>query len=95
MLSRGRYTGGLKFAPDFSAELLHGDTAVFQDTGNLAANIWKYGNMPLPPYIKRSPDARDKETYQTTYAKKEGSIAAPTAGFDFGRGSQPCQAAPG
>ena len=83
VLSRGRYTGSLKFAPDFSAELLHGDTAVFQDSGNLAANIWKYGNMPLPPYIKRSPDAQDKETYQTTYAKKEGSIAAPTAGLHF------------
>jgi len=83
VLSRGRYTGTLKFSDDFSAELLNGDTARFQDPGNLFGRIWKYGNMPLPPYIKRSPDAKDKETYQTTYAKKEGSIAAPTAGLHF------------
>ena len=39
--------------------------------------------MPLPPYIKRLPDTSDKETYQTAYAKQEGSIAAPTAGLHF------------
>ena len=83
VLSRGRHTGTLRFSGDFSAELRHGDTASFQDPGNLTGNIWKYGNMPLPPYIKRSPDARDMETYQTTYAKNEGSIAAPTAGLHF------------
>jgi S-adenosylmethionine:tRNA ribosyltransferase-isomerase len=45
--------------------------------------IWKYGNMPLPPYIRRLPDESDKERYQTIFAKKEGSIAAPTAGLHF------------
>jgi S-adenosylmethionine:tRNA ribosyltransferase-isomerase len=45
--------------------------------------IWKYGAMPLPPYIKRKPDESDKETYQTVYARNEGSIAAPTAGLHF------------
>jgi S-adenosylmethionine:tRNA ribosyltransferase-isomerase len=45
--------------------------------------VWKYGNMPLPPYIKRLPDEMDKVTYQTVYARKEGSIAAPTAGLHF------------
>jgi len=83
VLSRGRYTGILKFSDDFSAELLNGDTARFQDPGSLPAKVWKYGRMPLPPYIKRSPDALDRETYQTSYAKKEGSIAAPTAGLHF------------
>jgi S-adenosylmethionine:tRNA ribosyltransferase-isomerase len=83
VLSRGRYTGTLKFSDDFSAELHDGDTARFQSPENLPARIWEYGNMPLPPYIKRSPDARDKITYQTTYAKNEGSIAAPTAGLHF------------
>ena len=39
--------------------------------------------MPLPPYIKRKPDEFDKETYQTVYARNEGSIAAPTAGLHF------------
>jgi S-adenosylmethionine:tRNA ribosyltransferase-isomerase len=39
--------------------------------------------MPLPPYIKRKPDESDKKTYQTVYARNEGSIAAPTAGLHF------------
>ncbi|MFT3730360.1 MAG: tRNA preQ1(34) S-adenosylmethionine ribosyltransferase-isomerase QueA [Hyphomicrobium sp.] len=43
------------------------------------------GLMPLPPYIalKRVPDARDRETYQTIYAEKDGAVAAPTAGLHF------------
>jgi len=45
--------------------------------------IWQYGYMPLPPYIKRLPDEDDKYKYQTIYAEKEGSIAAPTAGLHF------------
>lgn len=39
--------------------------------------------VPLPPYIKRPPDVDDEEWYQTVYAREEGSIAAPTAGFHF------------
>jgi len=45
--------------------------------------IYKYGKAPLPPYIKREPEDIDLERYQTVYAEKEGSIAAPTAGFHF------------
>ncbi|MFN3568290.1 MAG: tRNA preQ1(34) S-adenosylmethionine ribosyltransferase-isomerase QueA [Caldimicrobium sp.] len=45
--------------------------------------INKIGKAPLPPYIKREPEEDDLQTYQTVYAKKEGSIAAPTAGFHF------------
>jgi S-adenosylmethionine:tRNA ribosyltransferase-isomerase len=43
------------------------------------------GLMPLPPYIalKRQPDARDRDTYQTIYAEKDGAVAAPTAGLHF------------
>src|ERR1035437_259004 len=37
------------------------------------------GEVPLPPYIKRKPEAADKERYQTIFAKEEGSVAAPTA----------------
>lgn len=43
----------------------------------------KFGEMPLPPYIKRKPEASDRERYQTVYAAAEGSIAAPTAGLHF------------
>jgi len=39
------------------------------------------GNMPLPPYIHKK--LEDKNRYQTVYAKKEGSAAAPTAGLHF------------
>lgn len=41
------------------------------------------GEMPLPPYIKRSAEAGDKEHYQTVYAAHDGSVAAPTAGLHF------------
>ena len=43
------------------------------------------GTMPLPPYIagKRSADDRDHVDYQTTYAREEGAVAAPTAGLHF------------
>jgi S-adenosylmethionine:tRNA ribosyltransferase-isomerase len=50
--------------------------------------LYDIGKMPLPPYIKRSKSAdqylkSDKNNYQTVYADKEGSIAAPTAGLHF------------
>ncbi|MGH6861897.1 MAG: tRNA preQ1(34) S-adenosylmethionine ribosyltransferase-isomerase QueA, partial [Phyllobacterium sp.] len=43
------------------------------------------GHIPLPPYIasKRAEDARDQADYQTVYARKEGAVAAPTAGLHF------------
>ena len=43
------------------------------------------GSMPLPPYIagKREPDARDRDDYQTLFARDDGSVAAPTAGLHF------------
>jgi S-adenosylmethionine:tRNA ribosyltransferase-isomerase len=44
------------------------------------------GNMPLPPYIKRTVEAADATRYQTIYANTEGSVAAPTAGLHFTQG---------
>lgn len=41
------------------------------------------GKTPLPPYIKRAAEEKDKTTYQTTYARRMGSVAAPTAGLHF------------
>jgi S-adenosylmethionine:tRNA ribosyltransferase-isomerase len=43
----------------------------------------KTGQVPLPPYITRTPDAADDERYQTIFAQVEGSVAAPTAGLHF------------
>jgi len=45
--------------------------------------IEERGTMPLPPYIRRPPDERDRADYQTIFAHAEGSIAAPTAGLHF------------
>lgn len=47
----------------------------------------KYGVMPIPPYLKKSSLKRDEliEKYQTIFAKKEGSSAAPTASLHFTR----------
>jgi S-adenosylmethionine:tRNA ribosyltransferase-isomerase len=41
------------------------------------------GKIPLPPYISRKPIRKDEETYQTIYARQDGSVAAPTAGLHF------------
>jgi len=41
------------------------------------------GHVPLPPYIKREDRASDRERYQTIFAGRRGSIAAPTAGLHF------------
>ena len=43
------------------------------------------GETPLPKYIKRKPDAEDRERYQTVYGKYEGAVAAPTAGLHFSK----------
>jgi S-adenosylmethionine:tRNA ribosyltransferase-isomerase len=44
----------------------------------------KYGNIPLPPYIKKGKaDETDSQRYQTIYKKYYGSAAAPTAGLHF------------
>jgi S-adenosylmethionine:tRNA ribosyltransferase-isomerase len=51
----------------------------------LDAAIIGVGHVPLPPYIasKRAEDVRDREDYQTVYARYDGSVAAPTAGLHF------------
>jgi S-adenosylmethionine:tRNA ribosyltransferase-isomerase len=41
------------------------------------------GHVPLPPYIKREDCDADRERYQTIFARRRGSIAAPTAGLHF------------
>lgn len=45
----------------------------------------RVGEVPLPPYIHRRPEARDTERYQTVYACTPGAVAAPTAGLHFDR----------
>ncbi|MEM6407399.1 MAG: tRNA preQ1(34) S-adenosylmethionine ribosyltransferase-isomerase QueA [Pseudomonadota bacterium] len=49
------------------------------------AALAEAGQMPLPPYIaaRRAADARDKDDYQTAFAKHKGAVAAPTASLHF------------
>jgi S-adenosylmethionine:tRNA ribosyltransferase-isomerase len=60
-----------------------GRTVRFNQPGNVYKAVEKIGFTPLPPYIKREPEASDKEDYQTVYAKIDGAVAAPTAGLHF------------
>lgn len=50
---------------------------------NADAAMRCYGQLPLPPYIDRQPNQLDENRYQTIYAEREGSVAAPTAGLHF------------
>jgi S-adenosylmethionine:tRNA ribosyltransferase-isomerase len=43
----------------------------------------RYGQMPLPPYIRREPDASDARRYQSVFARRHGAVAAPTASLHF------------
>ena len=47
--------------------------------------LTQLGQTPLPKYINREVEAEDEERYQTIYAKKEGAVAAPTAGLHFSK----------
>jgi S-adenosylmethionine:tRNA ribosyltransferase-isomerase len=61
-------------------------TLVFDLAGpDLDAAIAAAGKMPLPPYIagRRAEDEQDRSDYQTVYAKRDGAVAAPTAGLHF------------
>lgn len=66
-------------------EVLGGGLRKVRFVGSLdaRATLAKYGEVPLPPYIKRPPTAADRERYQTVYATHDGSVAAPTAGLHF------------
>ena len=74
------------FAEDLQAEILEkkedGVTRVkFYFEGLFEPLLERYGNMPLPPYITKR--LEDRQRYQTVYAKENGSAAAPTAGLHF------------
>ena len=55
----------------------------FHYEGDFGEIIDKYGQPPLPPYIKREPTLEDRERYQTVYGTVTGAVAAPTAGLHF------------
>lgn len=79
----------LHFAADFEA-CVEGRTEDGQvrlsfpyDAATLFEKLCAHGHMPLPPYIARADEQKDKADYQTIYAAHDGSVAAPTAGLHF------------
>lgn len=81
----------VRFAPDFVCEIMlkekDGTILVQFNESDLVVREQanKYGQVPTPPYIKMEQTPGDEllRQYQTIYAKHEGSVAAPTAGFHF------------
>ena len=60
-----------------------GELFVIESARPLAPLLARFGHMPLPPYIERSDALEDRERYQTVYARRDGAVAAPTAGLHF------------
>jgi S-adenosylmethionine:tRNA ribosyltransferase-isomerase len=81
----------LEFGEGFAATVVtkepEGDVILRFDAEGAAlrAQLTRFGQMPLPPYIHRgkSGDARDRHDYQTIFATRDGAVAAPTAGLHF------------
>ncbi len=69
----------------FSAEILErtsaGGRLIRFNPADIRSLVNRYGKMPLPHYIKK--ELKSPDSYQTVYAKKEGAVAAPTAGLHF------------
>jgi len=55
----------------------------FSGTADFPGWLDRNGSVPLPPYIKRAPQAEDRDRYQTVFARERGAVAAPTAGLHF------------
>jgi len=60
-----------------------GRTVRFNYKGDIYKIVGRIGQMSLPHYIKREPGEKDKQTYQTVFARVVGAVAAPTAGLHF------------
>ncbi|MCK4245257.1 MAG: tRNA preQ1(34) S-adenosylmethionine ribosyltransferase-isomerase QueA [Candidatus Omnitrophica bacterium] len=91
-LARPRIKVGstISFNKGIKAKILereHGKYRVeFVYPGKIEEILEKIGEIPLPPYIKRKPLPIDMTYYQTVYSKRDGAIAAPTAGLHFTEG---------
>lgn len=75
-------------SPDLCANVVtHGEygerTIRFESSEPMAEVLERLGSTPLPPYIHRAPRRADRERYQTVFAERRGSVAAPTAGLHF------------
>lgn len=64
-------------------EVLDGGLAIVETSESLLDLADRYGEVPLPPYMKRHADQNDTKRYQTVFARDAGSVAAPTASLNF------------
>ncbi len=55
----------------------------FSSEGDTGEILRRTGTLPIPPYIKRAATTADDQRYQTVFARKDGAVAAPTAGLHF------------
>lgn len=55
----------------------------WDEDGAFVEVLARYGDVPLPPYMKRGTDADDPVRYNTVFAERDGSVAAPTASLHF------------
>ena len=93
--ARATYRGRLKigqnlnFWPSLKADIISlpqpgvAEVRFWSLNGEVDRAVLEAGEVPLPPYIRRRPDAEDAQRYQTIYAARPGAIAAPTAGLHF------------
>ena len=86
-LVRGKFkSGDSVFVDSCKIELIEKDNdGIWLLTSNqdIESIMEKSGHIPLPPYINREDTIQDKNDYQTIFANKSGSAAAPTAGLHF------------
>ncbi len=78
----------IQISDELAAEILgrgeFGERSVrLHPVGDLLAVLERVGHVPLPPYIRRPDTPADRERYQTVFARRPGSAAAPTAGLHF------------
>ncbi|UTA67513.1 S-adenosylmethionine:tRNA ribosyltransferase-isomerase [Emticicia sp. 21SJ11W-3] len=84
----GKYSVHTKDDLELVAELVDNEKNYVQFTWNnpeltFAEIVRFFGQIPLPPYLKRETEEKDYDTYQTVYSKNDGAVAAPTAGLHF------------
>ena len=75
----------LENGPEITVVQRHADLfeLEFPEASPVLEVLERIGHVPLPPYINRKDELLDRERYQTVYGRKQGAVAAPTAGLHF------------